>query len=200
MITIYLKHYESLPRKQIRKTEHALGLSLLSKGLLELHHLDIPANSLSAHLSFTEHEKPYLKEHPDIFYNISHCTGLVVCAFSDRIIGVDVEEVRSFNENIIRKVLTEEEKAYLASFKDEPTKYEEMFYRFWTLKESRIKHSGLGLAMPLTDFSFRFDLTGSMPNITCSDPHLYFHQQILEQRYVLSVCSSAPIENVKLLS
>lgn len=198
MITIYLKHYENCPLNQKHKTEHELGLSLLSQGLSELHQLNITPDELPSHIGFSGNQKPYLSTHPKIHFNISHCDGLVACAFSDSPVGVDIEKIGRFNDHILRKLLTDEEKIFLESLKNNKEKYEEFFYRFWTLKESRIKHSGLGLAMPLTDFTFKFDLSNDEPVIVCSEKNLHFYQQILGEKYILSVCLDDPIEQVSL--
>lgn len=78
-------------------------------------------------------------------------------------VGIDIEKIHPFKDSILRKVLTRLKKTFLEAFRNTPDKYMEIFFRFWTLKESRIKHSGLGLSMPLTDFSFTLDLSREPP-------------------------------------
>ena len=190
MITIYLQHYPPCPVKEKHAKEHHIGRELLSRGLKELFNICIPVEELDKHIEKAEHEKPYLKNFPDIHFNISHCDGLVACAFGPCTIGFDVEHVIDFNDSILRRVLTDEEKEYLYSFKSDEDKYKEMFCRFWTLKESRIKHCGMGLSMPMTDFSFEFDFNQEPVCITCSDSGLYFYQQRFENNYFFSICSS----------
>jgi len=199
MHTIYLSHYADCPLNQKYKTEHELGLSLLSYGLSELYHLDFPKAGLARHLTLTAYGKPFLNDYPDICFNISHCDGLAACIFSDTVTGLDTERIGSFNEHILRKVFTQNEKALLEQYKNDKNKYQEIFYRLWTLKESRIKQSGLGLSMPLTGFSFHIDMTCEPCKITCSEAGLYFHQQIFEQNYVISVCSQKPVQDIRLI-
>lgn len=199
MITVYLKAYETCPLNKKYATEHQLGLSLLSHGLSEIYHLHFSPDELSERLSHKEGEKPYLTSHPDICFNISHCDELAGCAFADTPVGLDMEKIDSVYEPVLRKVLTPNETGFLQSFKNNQQKYRECFYRFWTLKESRIKQCGLGLSMPMTDFAFELNLTKNPVKIICSEPELYFYQQIIKKTHVLSVCTRAPEKKVKIV-
>ena len=40
-----------------------------------------------------QYGKPYLSEHPDFYFNISHSGEYVLCAIDNNPIGVDIEEV-----------------------------------------------------------------------------------------------------------
>lgn len=193
MITIDFIHYRECPPAEKYHTEHQLGLLLLSSSLHEYFNISIDANDLSEHINKNNYGKPYLKDYPHIHFNISHCDGLVACATDTSPIGIDIEKLHPFKDSILRKVLTEEEKNYLNCFRNDPRAYTECFYRFWTLKESRIKQSGMGLSMPLTDFYFRLDLSTEHPNIFCSEEGLYFYQQTIHKEYILSVCSDKNI-------
>lgn len=201
MITVYLSHYEPCPLNQKYKTEHQLGLSLLSRGLSELYHLSVRPDELPGQLKNLPGGKPYLARHPEIGFNISHCDMLVGCAFSSSAIGFDIERTGPFNPHILRKVLTAEEKDFLDQYRADSVQYEAYFYRLWTLKESCIKQSGLGFSAPLTAFSFCIDCSKNPPDITCSQPGLYFYQQLFEQKYVFSICTETPVKpaDVKLI-
>lgn len=192
MITIYLQHYPPCPVKEKHAKEHHIGRKLLSHGLRELHNIDLSVEQLENEIEKAEHEKPFLKNYPDIHFNISHCDELVACAFSPDTIGFDIEHIVDFSDSILRRVLTDEEKEYLYSFKSDEDKYKEMFCRFWTLKESRIKHSGLGLFMPMTNFSFEFNFEIEPVAITCSEPGLFFYQNRFEEDCFFSICTGIP--------
>ncbi len=206
MITVYMKPYENCPPREKYQTEHSLGRSLLSLGLNEIFGIQIPPHLLEDALIKNPYGKPGLKGHPEIYFNISHCSGLAACAFADQNIGMDLEQIHAFSPSILKKVLTFGEQKYLEQFKDVPALYEECFIRFWTLKESLIKQSGMGLSMPLTDFSFTLDMganplkdTGVCPQgIRCSLEGLYFYQKKLEPDYILSLCAPAPIQKVQI--
>ncbi|MCI9150403.1 MAG: 4'-phosphopantetheinyl transferase superfamily protein [Lachnospiraceae bacterium] len=198
MITIYYTYYEPTLQKEKRSREHQLGRSLLSMGLWDLYGLSIPPDQIDRHLSANDHEKPYLPQHPHIHFNISHCEQLVACGFSPCPLGIDVEDIAPFRETIFRRVLTPSEQEFLLPLRENLPLYQEYFYRFWTLKESRIKEAGLGLAMPMTDFSFQINASTDPAQITCSQENLHFYQTKLDTRRILSVCTRQPIESIAL--
>ena len=132
------------------------------------------------------HKKPTLAAYPDIHFNISHCHGLVACAFAPFPVGIDVEHIRPFRDHLLHRVLTPEEQAQLEAFSTTEEKRQEWFFRFWTLKESRIKQSGTGMSVRLSSFSFRISPKGT---VTGSDEDLCFQQRLLRDSYVLSVCT-----------
>ncbi len=84
----------------------------------------------------------------NIDFNISHSGKLVLCAVSDEsIIGVDVEIMMDdFCVNDIRPFLRTEEYDRLNT---KPNR--ELFYDFWTKKESVLKAKGFGLSFPLKE-------------------------------------------------
>jgi 4'-phosphopantetheinyl transferase len=93
--------------------------------------------------------KPYLEAHRDFYFNIAHSGKWVVCAIAEYPVGVDVEEIKPIEEDVVRSVLTKEEYAeYLSRSGDERLGY---FFEMWTLKESIIKAAGLGLSLPLDE-------------------------------------------------
>lgn len=90
-------------------------------------------------------------------FNISHKPGCVAVGFSrGGAIGVDVEvwAPERANEKIGRRFFAPDEVAQLEGLAAETLAWR--FYRFWTLKEAYIKARGLGLKLPLSDFSFSF--------------------------------------------
>lgn len=96
-------------------------------------------------------------EHSDLNFNISHTQGLVVLAVT-RIneLGVDVETL-SRQADIIKlakRYFSAQENNELNAL--EMADLNERFFDLWTLKESYIKACGMGLLIPLKDFSFQF--------------------------------------------
>jgi 4'-phosphopantetheinyl transferase len=88
-------------------------------------------------------------------FNLSHTNGLVVCLVSrSREVGVDVEclERASRWVDLADRYFAPREAAALR--REPPEGRPIRFLEYWTLKESYIKARGLGLAIPLTDFSF----------------------------------------------
>ena len=88
-------------------------------------------------------------------FNISHTSGLAVCAVArGGIVGVDVERSgRNVDElALAHRYFSPSEYDLLESA---PTTYrEQIFFRLWTLKEAYIKARGIGLSIPLDAFSF----------------------------------------------
>lgn len=191
MCFIYIYHFQQTEEHKYR-TEHSAGLHLLSTALADYCGIHISEENLPDAIRTGTHGKPELTSYPDIHFNISHCEEIAVCALSRHEIGVDIEKIRPFRDSIIRKALTLEEQEFLKQMSTDDRSHWEWFFRLWTLKESRIKHSGMGLSMPLDSFSFRYDPGCSPCKIICSEPDLYFHQQILDNEYVLSACTAVP--------
>jgi 4'-phosphopantetheinyl transferase len=91
---------------------------------------------------------------PDIRFNISHTEGLVACAATvGREVGVDVEHIeRRLTQDVADRFFSPQEVADLRALPahEQPV----VFFDYWTLKESYIKARGLGLAIPLRQFTF----------------------------------------------
>lgn len=191
MCYVYISRFQQTTEHKYR-TEHAAGLHLLSTALMEHCGVCIPEEELPDAIRTGAYGKPELISYPNIHFNISHCSDMAVCALSRHEIGVDIEKITFFRDTIIKKVLTAREQDFLRQMSTDEHSHQEWFFRFWTLKESRIKHSGMGLSMPLNSFSFQYNPNTSPYEITCSENNLYFHQQMLDGQYILSVCSSDP--------
>lgn len=94
-----------------------------------------------------------------VCFNLSHCDGLILCGVArDHAIGVDVEDtqrstVAAFDR--LSSYFSVSEIAELAQLA--PEKQKQRFFDYWTLKESYIKARGMGLAIPLSKFSFHFE-------------------------------------------
>jgi len=86
----------------------------------------------------------------DIRFNLSHSGNRVMCSVSDDDVGCDVEKVGPIDLKIARKYFFETEFEAIDSAPEELRC--DMFYRFWTLKESFMKATGLGFHLPLDSF------------------------------------------------
>jgi len=96
----------------------------------------------------TEAGKPYALG-LDAHFNISHSGNFVVCAVSDRPVGIDVEQIRAVRSKLTGKVCTPEELQYIreAPGWGEILTGEAMlrFFRVWTSKEAYFKWTGTGI-------------------------------------------------------
>lgn len=108
---------------------------------------------------------------PDLRFNLSHTEGLVACAVTvGRAIGVDVENVhRTLTHQVPERFFSPQEVADLRALPEGEQQL--AFFDYWTLKESYIKARGLGLALPLGQFTF-LRRPGLAP-VICFAPELH---------------------------
>lgn len=103
-------------------------------------------------IAYGAHGKPYVKDRPEIHFNLSHSGDYVLAAFGPVEIGCDIQQTMqgTRNDRIAARFFTEAEQQALAEGMD--------FYRIWARKESYIKCTGNGMACDLRSF----DVTGDM--------------------------------------
>jgi 4'-phosphopantetheinyl transferase len=91
--------------------------------------------------------KPYLKDYPNIFFNLSHCNSGAVCVLAECEIGIDIQNIIPFDWNLANKVCCNEELKVLKISNNK----ERDFCKMWACKESYIKMIGKGLTIKLSD-------------------------------------------------
>jgi 4'-phosphopantetheinyl transferase len=91
-------------------------------------------------------------------FNLSHCRGLVMCGVTrNHEIGVDVEDAQRNTRTALDSLSSYFSASEVAEMSRLPAdQKKQRFFDYWTLKESYIKARGMGLAIPLAKFSFRF--------------------------------------------
>lgn len=110
---------------------------LLKKGLKDRYGIDDnPA------FDYIRHDKPVLRDYPDIHFNLSHCRKGVMCVIADRPIGCDIEEIEEkldmalcrhcYNDNEVTNITSSEEPCI-------------EFTKLWTMKEATLKLTGEGI-------------------------------------------------------
>ena len=159
MVWIYRAFFEPGTGGNKRETEHEQGLLLLRRALREQYGIDC-GDGRKPDLIEGAHGKPYLREYPQIQFNVSHCMGLAVLAVGDCSVGIDVEYVRPYREPLLKRVLSEAELRQMEAAGEAGR--EELFFRFWTLKESCVKAMGCGITVPLQDISFQMGDDGGI--------------------------------------
>ncbi len=94
--------------------------------------------------TLSPHGKPVLAGvPPDIHFNLSHSGEWVLCATHDVPVGVDIERVGLAGHDTATAFMSPGE---LEAFERAgPSGRQDFFYRTWTLKESLLKATGLGL-------------------------------------------------------
>lgn len=125
-----------------------------------------PADTLNIHK--TPHGKPYLADHPELAFNLSHtANNFVIALGSNCQLGIDleIEKPRHNLEGLVHKCFGEEEASYWEQLPDEKKLAE--FYRFWTAKEAFVKATGLGISLGLQ----RCVINPQQPNSFLSIPN-----------------------------
>lgn len=159
--------------------EHEAGMRLLQYALREEYGIDkMPEIAKGAF------GKPYFPEYQNIQFNISHSSDRVVCALGQMELGVDIEHKRELKDNLIKRTLTENEKAWLEQSKDKKI----AFIRLWTLKESYIKTTGEGLRTDLGTVEFMLPENCGRGEIICNQNGYAFYQKELSEDSYLSLC------------
>jgi len=124
-------------RKETDKQACILAYLLLEKGLNEQYGISRPPE-----FTYNEHGKPYLRDTPFIFFNLSHCKHGVICALSDIEIGIDIQDIRPFDIDVASRVCSNKELKQLAG-SDDPAL---SFCKIWARKESYAKAKGISIA------------------------------------------------------
>lgn len=122
----------------------AAAFMLLRLALRENHGIDEPVV-----FSYGTNEKPFLRDYPHIQFNVSHCARAVACVISKCEIGVDVQEIGPVSDDLAKRVLTERE---YKSFTTAGNPFRQ-FCEYWTIKESWLKKTGMGIGTDLTALS-----------------------------------------------
>ncbi|MDE6791170.1 MAG: 4'-phosphopantetheinyl transferase superfamily protein [Clostridia bacterium] len=109
-----------------------------------------------------EHGKPRLVQPEGLSFNISHSGEWTVAAFSDCEVGVDIEKIKPVDTRLADRYFAAEEREALA----QSDGAQDLFFRFWTVKESYLKALGTGLSRPLNSFTVRLSESG----VSIDDP------------------------------
>lgn len=150
---------------------------------------DVP-DKTSVHMVYGKYGKPYLREKPDLQFNLSHAGKYVAAVFSETAVGIDIEYMRTAKLAVAKRFFTADEYAYLQSVLAEHGDGEWLNREFawlWTRKESYIKAVGDGMHLPLADFEVLAD--------TVHGNVAYFLKSMeMPENYMLSICAKTPIE------
>ncbi|ODS22993.1 hypothetical protein AB835_11150 [Candidatus Endobugula sertula] len=126
-------------------------------------------------------------------FNLSHTKDMIVLAVTlEQSVGIDVESIRMENVSldIARSFFSNVETEFLFAL-PEPDQRQH-FFCLWTLKEAYIKARGMGLSIPLDQFSFLFSDKGGIDicfgSEICDTPKDWaFWQFSLVSEYLVSL-------------
>ena len=92
---------------------------------------------------YNDYGAPYIEGGPH--FSISHCKRGIAVAVSENPIGIDIEVIRTFSPELMRKTMNEDEQLRITS----SAIPEVEFIRFWTQKEALLKLQGTGIISDL---------------------------------------------------
>ena len=102
----------------------------------------------------TETGKPYLRLHPELFFNISHSGEWIACALGNVPVGIDIQYHREINlEQTAGKICTPQEWKLFTQADTEKEK-KNILFQIWTKKESYLKFTGEGIRRELCEISY----------------------------------------------
>jgi 4'-phosphopantetheinyl transferase len=135
-----------------------------------------------------EHGKPALRAFKDIHFNISHSDEWVVAAFSERVVGVDVQRIEGRSLDVAKRFFTDREYELILAEPEQDRL--SLFFELWTLKESYLKAQALGIPGGLRSFTMRRDHEGFHAVSEGRRVPYWFKQYDLAPDYKLAVCSA----------
>ena len=94
-------------------------------------------------------EKPYLAEHPEIHFNLSHCNNGCACIMDNCEVGIDLQEIRKVSLKTFEKICSVDEISEIQN-SDNP---ENEFCRIWSYKEAVSKLTGDGIFRDVSNIS-----------------------------------------------
>lgn len=155
---IFENAQKELPGMRLERVKKARGeenkRQELAAGLLLVYGLrSYGIDAATQEFAIGKNGKPYLKNRPDIHFNLTHSGTYAAAAFSDKEVGIDLEYKCHNIEKIAKRFFAKQEAEVITSCMDEKEK-QTLFLRYWTLKESVLKVTGQGMYLSMQDFAF----------------------------------------------
>ena len=177
--------YELLPKSRKEKVDNfrfekdkklSAGAYLLLDKLLKEENITNPIFKTG------KYGKGYISNDEDIYFNLSHSGKVVTCALSDNEIGIDIEyDDPTIDLNIAKHYFYNAEYENIMNSKDPANE----FFKYWVLKESYMKYTGLGFNLELDSFEIIINNQISLKNDT---NNLKFSLFDVDE-YKLAICS-----------
>ncbi len=138
------------------------------------------------------YKKPYFENAQHVYFNISHSEDCVILAVGDKNVGCDIEKISEIDLDIAKRFFTGDEYLYITSH-TELADQRSAFFRLWTLKESFMKLTGLGMELPLDAFQMRVDNDVVRVQYCSEWENIRFVEKEIND-YKIAVCAEALCE------
>lgn len=188
----FQKGYDAVGRERQQKIDRLMRIddkrrSLAAALLLKevLHDCGIEQPSFC----YGENGKPYIDGRDDVFFSLSHSGDTVMCAVSSKEVGCDVQTITDIDLRVAERFSRAEREAITAE--PTPDKQRDLFFRLWTLKESFLKATGLGLSLPLPRFTIAIHDDISVTQDISTDT-FYFKEYSVFDNCRFAVCAMTP--------
>jgi len=132
-------------------TNRRSALLSVGTGLLLRFYMGVTDGSM---VKYSASGKPFVPGGPE--FNLTHGGCYAGIAVGEAAVGVDIEPIEDFSMKVAKRCFTQAEREWADGDK-------EKLCELWTLKESVIKAAGEGFSVPLSSFSVRPELEGTVP-------------------------------------
>lgn len=180
--------------KHEKDKNRSLGAALLLDTALKTYGLE----ERSMEYNLEKQGKPVFRYYPEIHFSLSHSGNYAICSVGREEIGSDIEWVRSGKERLAQRFFAVEELAWIQRAVSDKER-EERIFRIWTMKESFLKVTGVGMSLPLKDFTIMITDDGKISLKQHVDEKIYFIKEyampehnIEDVDYKISICSESP--------
>ncbi len=158
---------KSLNNEYLKKKSIGAELLLIQMMCNQYREMTLPLK-----IKTSETGKPYFCDNSNIFFNLSHSKDMVACVLADKEVGIDIQHMGEYKEEIIPRFFTSDEQNYIESCKNKKL----AFYEIWTKKEALLKCKGTGLGAISRESVFEAQKCGYT-----------FTNKIIDE-YMLSTC------------
>lgn len=139
-------------------------------------------------LEIDDNGKLYLPDVKDFFFSLSHSGDYAACVVCDVPVGVDIQQKRMTKANIAKRFFKTEEVQNIE--KQPPENRDEMFFRYWTGKESCLKLKGQGILGGLDSFFVDLDEKKIVDEYNHNQEIYLKEYRCIEDYYISVACYS----------
>lgn len=139
-------------------------------------------------LEIDDNGKLYLPDVKDFFFSLSHSGDYAACVVCDVPVGVDIQQKRMTKANIAKRFFKTEEVQNIE--KQPPENRDEMFFRYWTGKESYLKLKGQGILGGLDSFFVDLDEKKIVDEYNHNQEIYLKEYRCIEDYYISVACYS----------